>query len=1304
MERIRKGLAALKARLQETLRTRDATLSRAATELAEEEAAFKSACERMNKGLEESLQRLDAETQENRKHADLDGKRRITRARNTCLRVKALAMKPLRDRAAEGQARRQKTHEEANHEYEETTGAAASACAGDQARLEEFEKTADALNEQITAFAMERRVRLDAVRLKESLEHIPAEIEPVAAEVKQRLAETEELLASGQRKTKRRMSVLIPHAVVLLGHVAAWWHYASFATDTQQAMFVGASLVICLTLVQGVWLAVKGRVYGLAMTLARNIDTVRALIQRQRQVMNARLEHVRSHADALFSKRVAEVDAEAQEQAAEHNKLDAEFAAKLFASRDKLIARITREKDATLARLAKQGEEAAAKLRQDHDQALAKRRAEYAARKAAIEGHRDREHARLAAEWAQTLAECHAFEREAMAQQRRDYPPWPSLSPKNLALPAEFRSEVYTGDVTVALKGVVPESDAEGKFSIPAGDALKLPLVLSYPLEGSLYIRAGLTRREEGLQILSGAVLRLLCGCPPAKAKLTILDPVGLGQNFAALMHLADYDESLVNGRIWSDTAHIERKLTDLTEHMEKVIQKYLRNRYASIDEYNKEAGQMAEPYRFLVIADFPTGFSEIALDRLASIASSGARCGVYPLILHDARQKLPPSVDERLLRKNGLAIVEEGDGFLVDDPLLNRGPFKREESATPAQVDALLNAVGRQCREAVRVEVPFDAAAPKDGAFWSLSADNGIRLPLGKAGADRMQCLELGRGTAQHALIAGKTGSGKSNLFHVIITNAALWYGPREVEFYLIDFKKGVEFKTYGVHQLPHARVIAIESDREFGLSVLRRLDKELSRRGELFRQARVQDLPSFRKRNPTEVLPRTLLIIDEFQEFFTEDDGVAQDAALLLDRIVRQGRAFGIHVVLGSQTLGGTYTLAKSTLGQMAVRIALQCNEADSYLILSDDNAAARLLSRPGEAIYNDMSGQIEGNNPFQTVWFPKDMQDSFLRRVHQKAEAERVKLAQPTVVFEGNALAELKNNPLLREIAGQGRAADVSVKAWLGEANAIKGPTEAEFARHAGRNLLIVGQRGDAGLAMCCSSLVCLAANHAPGEARFCVLDGTAPDSGAKERLAALAAALPHPMKVVEYRDVPQAMEELSEVLKRRREGEDPDRNVRHYLLVMGLQRFRMLREDDDFSFSSSESTTRSPSQRMLELLSEGPAEGMHAIVWCDTLGNLTRSFNRKTLREFEMRVLYQMSAADSAELIESPAANRLGLYNALLFTVQDGATEKFRPYSAPDKDLVQELSRMLRARQSNGNGAAVSAERRETSSAE
>src|SRR5207302_9761790 len=210
----------------------------------------------------------------------------------------------------------------------------------------------------------------------------------------------------------------------------------------------------------------------------------------------------------------------------------------------------------------------------------------------------------------------------------------------------------------------------------------------------------------------------------------------------------------------------------------------------------------------------------------------------------------------------------------------------------------------------------------------------------------------------------------------------------PNALGLYLIDFKKGVEFKVYAAMELPHARVIAVESEREFGLSVLQKLDLELKERGEIYRQYGVQDLAGYREARPGVSMPRILLVIDEFQEFFIEDDKIAQEVSLLLDRLVRQGRAFGMHVILGSQTLGGAYSLPRATLGQMAVRIALQCSEADAHLILSEDNTAARLLTRPGEAIYNDANGLVEGNHVFQVVWLPDERREVYLKRIAELA----------------------------------------------------------------------------------------------------------------------------------------------------------------------------------------------------------------------------------------------------------------------------------------------------------------------------
>src|SRR6185503_19603199 len=153
--------------------------------------------------------------------------------------------------------------------------------------------------------------------------------------------------------------------------------------------------------------------------------------------------------------------------------------------------------------------------------------------------------------------------------------------------------------------------------------------------------------------------------------------------------------------------------------------------------------------------------------------------------------------------------------------------------------------------------------------------------------------------------------------------------------------------------------------------------------------------------------------------------------------DRIVRQGRAFGIHVLLGSQTLGGAYTLARSTIGQMVVRIALQCNEADAYLIMDENNAAPRLLSRPGEGIYNDMAGASEGNSPFQTVWLSEEERDAHLRRTR---ELGGNKYPGP-IVFEGNAPADVRENQALQKLLEAESIKPTSIaRVWLGAPNSI------------------------------------------------------------------------------------------------------------------------------------------------------------------------------------------------------------------------------------------------------------------------
>ena len=847
------------------------------------------------------------------------------------------------------------------------------------------------------------------------------------------------------------------------------------------------------------------------------------------------------------------------------------------------------------------------------------------------------------------------------------FPAWTEQSASTWSPPEAAPAAIRIGRIHLepsGFPGVIPQHPV---FPLTESSA---PMALGFPDRGSILIETDGDSSAATIA-LNAISIRILASLPPGRASFVFIDPIGLGRDFAGLMHLADYEESLITHRIWTQQTQIEERLSEINEHIEKVIQMYLRNEFATIADYNAQAGVIAEKYRFVIIAGFPSAFSDTAMKRLRSIASSGARCGVHLLIQRDLRQEgIDPALEEELHRCC-LAISSKSGELTLAGNRVTFDPAPGDEAAS-----TLIHRIGKASVDSNRVEVPFSQITPSGDEIWSLDASEELRVPIGRTGAKKLQMFSLGKGTRQHALIAGKTGSGKSTLFHVIITNLSLWCSPQQVEFYLVDFKKGVEFKCYADRKLPHARVIAIESDRQFALSVLQRVDAELKQRGELFRKSSSQDLASY-NRSGTKRLPRTLLLIDEFQEFFTEDDAVAQQASLLLDRIVRQGRAFGIHVILGSQTLGGAYTLARATLGQMAVRIALQCNETDSHLIMDEDNPAPRMLTRPGEGIYNDQSGSATANSPFQIVWLPEDERDAILSRV--KAMADDAGDAPAPIIFEGNAPSEISANPDLAEALRMAPANRPAVAyAWMGAPNSIKGPTAAAFRRQSGSNLLVVSQSSEQSASLLAGALISLAAQYPKDQAEFIILDPQAADDATGSILRSLAEKLPHSTRVGGPADVAEWFGGLASELAAR--ASDSGKNAPEvFVLIHDLHRFKALRPDDEFRFTYDDAPTASPpSQTLADLVGEGGSSGFHIIAATDTWNNVGRWIPRKLLAEFEMRVLFQMSAADSSNLIDSPEASSLGLHKALLHNEQLATLEVFRPYAPLETGWTEEAA--------------------------
>jgi DNA segregation ATPase FtsK/SpoIIIE, S-DNA-T family len=927
-----------------------------------------------------------------------------------------------------------------------------------------------------------------------------------------------------------------------------------------------------------------------------------------------------------------------------------------------------------------------------HEAAVKKLEEKYQALKVKIRTHHQSGWQAMATAWHDGMSKARAnldlVHREVDAYAPRwDDPTWLDRTfPK--AVPPLFR----IGETRIDLRDLPGGVSDDPRLMAGINTRFDFPALLPFPDQSNLMVEAPPAGRNTALGVLQASMFRLLTSLPPGQVRFTIVDPVGIGRNFGAFMHLADFDESFVGGQILTDPKQIDERLLELSTHMEKVTQKYLRNEYATIDEYNAVAGEVAEPYRVLVVADFPSGFDEKTVARLAAITANGIPCGVITLVARDLEKPVPLGTEVEALRSNATTLTWDGQKLNWADPDFNKHPLTLDAPPSGEFSTRLIQKIGASARAAKRVEVPFDYIAPAFEDWWKLDSRTGIDIPLGKAGATKRQNLMLGKGTSQHVLVAGRTGSGKSTLLHALIVNVALNYSPDEVELYLIDFKKGVEFKVYATYNLPHAGVVAIESEREFGISVLQRLDKELRERADRFRDAGVQDLNGYRNAPGTHPCPRILLIVDEFQEFFVEEDKLAQEAALLLDRLVRQGRAFGVHVHLGSQSLGGAYALARTTLGQMGIRIALQCPESDAHLILSEQNSAAKLLSRPGEAIYNDANGAVEGNHFFQVVWLSDDKREDYLKQLQQLAIDRKPISNRVPIVFEGDAEAELFRNPLLRPLleAPGWPKTPRSSQAWLGDPVAIKDPTSVLFRRQGGNHLLIIGQKPEGALGIITASLIGLAAQYSPAKsptvregARFIVIDGTPEDDFHADYLDKIAGKLGHKVQVVGWRDAPRLITEIGEEVVRRQQP-DADDGPEVFLLIHDLGRFRDLRrKENDFGFGSP-GEALIPADHLAAILKEGSALGVHLVVWSDTLVNLNRVFDNQAIREFESRVLFQVSPTDSAHLLDSPAASKLGPNRALFASEEQNRLEKFRPYGLPSEEWLETIRERFEAR--------------------
>jgi hypothetical protein len=234
------------------------------------------------------------------------------------------------------------------------------------------------------------------------------------------------------------------------------------------------------------------------------------------------------------------------------------------------------------------------------------------------------------------------------------------------------------------------------------------------------------------------------------------------------------------------------------------------------------------------------------------------------------------------------------------------------------------------------------------------------------------------------------------------------------------------------------------------------------------------------------------------------------------------------------------------------------------------------------------------------------------------------------------------------------------------------------------------LLVGQRDEAVLAIFSVALVSLAAQYPRGGIRFILCDGSPPGSPQRDFLERVVRAIPHEIVVAKAGDLPEIMKTVADESARRGEDAAGAEAPPVFLFIHGLHKFNKLRYEEDFGFATPDpDAPPNPAILLNTLLSEGAPRGIHVIAAVDSYNNVNRFLSRKSIGEFELRVLFQMSANDSSSLIDNPKASGLGLHRALLYNEQEGYLETFRPYALPGGEWVDRAALHLKRLLSGGS---------------
>jgi len=717
--------------------------------------------------------------------------------------------------------------------------------------------------------------------------------------------------------------------------------------------------------------------------------------------------------------------------------------------------------------------------------------------------------------------------------------------------------------------------------------------------------------------------LRFMLSLPLNLSKFYFVDN-NLGRDFAMINKV---DRKTVDYSIISNQQEMSNLFSDLEDLVSKTYTKLAKSNMPTLKDYNKTAGEMQEPYHFVFISSFPAGFTSETAEKLEKLIKKGnaAKAGVYIFFSIDKNEKPPYGIDIAQISKEATCIYLDSNMNKKQQYKINSSIFEKDFNdrfsitldTIPSSVEKIIDLINK--KTVAKTVVSFDAKYKtmlEKNDFWKGSTADNIKIPIGYVNPKQIQYLEFGKRTNDHfGLIGGLPGMGKTVLLHNIILWGAMEYSPLELNYFLIDCKNGTGFNAY--KDLPHTKILSVSNDRGFGVSATTTLIDEMTRRANLFKEAsekyneQIENVHTYRKKTGEE-LPRIVAIIDEFQVLFENEDKISRSIREGLDKMFREGRAFGINVILCSQLIGRVDVPIKNITWRLSFKLQ---DDFESQRILGNDGALQ--LTKIGNAIVNAHNGEKAHNVNFQ-VGMMEDVYPYI--DALKKAFAEQYPDAkEERFVSDGKNVGRIEKNDILKNnIVKSFKVNDRFCDVYIGEPAFIRNEhAHIRVRKQAGSNIALVGN--DIKSAVSIIGLINYQLIRQSSEqSKFYIVDCFNIDNEYSECFDFAKPYFKDQIFIYNSKRIDFVLDEIETELQHRIDKENEGEKVggRIGLSIAYMQNCRALKKD---GYNVSPAT-----KKLSRIIKEGAEYGIHILLYSLTYQGLTEILDTSTLNEFENRI--------------------------------------------------------------------------------